>query len=135
MRIDGGRPLTMCAMYLRLTRDAELVLFTVAAANSRRASPRSRASEVKAAVGEFRAGAPESAAQRDPRAIDLGAASAWITPFRKAVELGVLRIVPVVSARNRGATRQRARGKTPEHWRGIVRHATEQSGRTCCPKS
>ncbi len=54
--------------------------------------------------------------------------------IQKAVELGVTRIVPITTERcnvNLGAERQ---DKKFEHWRGVLRSACEQSGRTRVPE-
>lgn len=54
--------------------------------------------------------------------------------IQKAVELGVRRIVPIVSQRTMVRLSGEREDKRLAHWRGIVRHAAEQSGRTCLPE-
>ena len=51
--------------------------------------------------------------------------------IQKAVELGVRRIVPVTSLRTVVRLDQAREEKRLAHWRGIARHAAEQSGRNC----
>ncbi|MGR8918941.1 MAG: 16S rRNA (uracil(1498)-N(3))-methyltransferase [Gammaproteobacteria bacterium] len=53
--------------------------------------------------------------------------------LQKAVELGVSRIVPVTSLRTVVRLDPRRAAKRLEHWRGVVRHAAEQSGRLRLP--
>ena len=54
--------------------------------------------------------------------------------IQKAVELGVCRVVPVVSKRTTTRLAGVRADKRLEHWRGIARHAAEQSGRTSVPE-
>ncbi len=54
--------------------------------------------------------------------------------IQKAVELGIQRIVPVVSQRTVVRLSAEREDKRLIHWRGIVRHAAEQSGRSCLPE-
>ncbi len=51
--------------------------------------------------------------------------------LQKAVELGVRRIVPLLSSRCQMQSRDQKRiANKMQHWRGIIRHALQQSGRT-----
>lgn len=54
--------------------------------------------------------------------------------IQKAVELGVRRIVPVVSQRTVVRLDRRREDKRLEHWRGVIRHAAEQSQRSVLPR-
>ena len=53
--------------------------------------------------------------------------------LQKAVELGVNRIIPVYTARSVGRLDDKRKIRKLEHWKGIVQHATEQSGRANVP--
>jgi len=53
---------------------------------------------------------------------------------QKAVELGVTAIVPVMSRRSVVRLDGAREEKRLAHWRGIVRHAAEQSGRSVLPE-
>lgn len=53
--------------------------------------------------------------------------------LQKAVELGVSRVVPVLTERCNVNLAGDRSGKRLEHWRGVVRSACEQSGRTRVP--
>lgn len=53
--------------------------------------------------------------------------------LQKAVELGVRRLVPVSSRRTVVRLDAARADKRHEHWRGIVQHAAEQSGRVRLP--
>jgi 16S rRNA (uracil1498-N3)-methyltransferase len=54
--------------------------------------------------------------------------------IQKAVELGVRRVVPVVSKRTTVRLAGARADKRVEHWRGVALHATEQSGRVLVPE-
>ncbi|MEQ8231034.1 MAG: 16S rRNA (uracil(1498)-N(3))-methyltransferase [Gammaproteobacteria bacterium] len=54
--------------------------------------------------------------------------------IQKAVELGVQRIVPVTSQRTVVRLDARRADKRLEHWRGVIQHAAEQSGRALLPQ-
>lgn len=54
--------------------------------------------------------------------------------LQKAVELGVTRIVPVTSTRTVVKLDRRRAEKRMAHWRGVVQHAAEQSGRCRLPR-
>lgn len=54
--------------------------------------------------------------------------------LQKAVELGVTRIVPLISGRSVVRLDEDRWDKKMEHWRGIVIAACAQSGRTCLPE-
>lgn len=53
--------------------------------------------------------------------------------LQKAVELGITRIVPLISSRSVVRLDSDRWDKKLEHWRGVVIAACEQSGRTCVP--
>lgn len=54
--------------------------------------------------------------------------------LQKAVELGVGRIVPLVTTRCQVVLEGERRARREGHWRGVVTHACEQSGRTRLPQ-
>jgi 16S rRNA (uracil1498-N3)-methyltransferase len=117
---------------LRLARDAAIVLFNGGGGEfTARLTAVSRTA-VRAAVGEAQPGIPEP-----PFAITLVQAVSrgerMDYTLQKAVELGVARIVPVVSRRTVVRLDDERGEKRLQHWRGIVRHAAEQSGRTIVP--
>lgn len=56
------------------------------------------------------------------------------TTLQKAVELGVARIVPVLSERGQVRLDDRRLASKLEHWQGILIAACEQSGRNCVPE-
>ena len=53
---------------------------------------------------------------------------------QKATELGISKIIPVVSGRTVVRLDNRRAEKRVRHWQEIARHATEQSGRTKIPR-
>lgn len=53
--------------------------------------------------------------------------------LQKAVELGVSRIVPLASARSQVRLDAARAARRLQHWRGVVTHACEQSGRDRLP--
>ncbi|MCB1747793.1 MAG: 16S rRNA (uracil(1498)-N(3))-methyltransferase [Gammaproteobacteria bacterium] len=53
--------------------------------------------------------------------------------LQKAVELGVRHVVPVTSRRTVVKLDSRREDRRLEHWRGVIRHAAEQSERTLLP--
>lgn len=53
--------------------------------------------------------------------------------LQKAVELGVTRIVPLLSERSVVKLDAERWEKKMEHWRGVIVSSCEQSGRTCIP--
>lgn len=53
--------------------------------------------------------------------------------LQKVVELGVTRIVPVISERTVVRLDSARAAKRLAHWRGVVQHAAEQSGRLVLP--
>src|SRR3546814_4595182 len=53
--------------------------------------------------------------------------------LQKAVELGVTRIVPLLSSRSVVRLDAERMDKKLEHWRGVIVSACEQSGRTLTP--
>ncbi|OGV27640.1 MAG: 16S rRNA (uracil(1498)-N(3))-methyltransferase [Legionellales bacterium RIFCSPHIGHO2_12_FULL_37_14] len=72
-----------------------------------------------------------------PLAIHLGQAICksdkmdWI--LQKATELGVCEFTPIIADRSQGFNAKMAEKKL-KHWKNIIIHATEQSGRTILPK-
>ncbi len=118
---------------LRLDRGAELVLFNGRGGEYEAQLLAVARGEVRAVVGSFRHGALES-----PLAVTLvqsiSRGERMDYTIQKAVELGVNRIVPVISARTVVRLDSAREEKRLEHWRGIVRHAVEQSGRTALPE-
>lgn len=54
--------------------------------------------------------------------------------IQKAVELGVNRIVPVLSRRTVVKFDHKREAKRLNHWRGVIQHAAEQSGRVRLPE-
>ena len=89
--------------------------------------------EVRAVLGVFRHRAVES-----PLAVTLvqsiSRGERMDYTIQKAVELGVHHIVPVTSTRTVVRLDSAREEKRLEHWRGIVRHAAEQSGRIAVPE-
>ena len=49
--------------------------------------------------------------------------------LQKCVELGVNKIIPIISSRTVVRLDERKKTSRLRHWAGIVKHATEQSGR------
>jgi 16S rRNA (uracil1498-N3)-methyltransferase len=54
--------------------------------------------------------------------------------LQKAVELGVNHIIPVYTARSAGRLDKKRKIRKLEHWKRVVQHAAEQSGRNMVPK-
>lgn len=117
---------------LRLERGAELVLFNGRGGEYEAQLLALARGEVRAVVGAYRDGAVES-----PLAVTLvqsiSRGERMDYTIQKAVELGVRHIVPVTSTRTVVRLDSAREEKRLEHWRGIVRHAAEQSGRTALP--
>lgn len=117
---------------LRLARGAELVLFNGRGGEYAAQLVAVTRGEVRAAVGSFRLGAVES-----PLAVTLvqsiSRGERMDYTIQKAVELGVRHLVPVTSTRTVVRLNSAREEKRLEHWRGIARHAAEQSGRTAVP--
>ena len=117
---------------LRLARNAELVLFNGRGGEfDARLTAVARGSVRAVATGQ-RTGVTES-----PLAVTLVQSIArgerMDYTLQKAVELGVSHIVPIVSRRTVVRLERAREEKRLEHWRGVVRHAAEQSGRTVVP--
>ena len=117
---------------LRLSRDAELVLFNGDGSEYQARLIEVTHNGVRALVNS----------QRDPRTespLDLTLVQSISRGERmdytiqKAVELGIQRIQPVVSQRTVVRLDAVRADKRLSHWRGIARHAAEQSGRTRLP--
>ncbi|MEQ8662217.1 MAG: 16S rRNA (uracil(1498)-N(3))-methyltransferase [Gammaproteobacteria bacterium] len=117
---------------LRLTRDSELVLFDGrGSVHEARLTLVARES-VRALVGNDLPATGES-----PLAVTLvqsiSRGERMDYTIQKAVELGVRHIVPLTSRRTVVRLDARRADKRLEHWRGIIRHAAEQSGRALLP--
>jgi len=54
--------------------------------------------------------------------------------LQKCVEMGVTNIIPIISSRTIVRLDDRKKKSRLKHWAGIIRHATEQSGRTKIPR-
>ena len=117
---------------LRLERDAELVLFNGRGGEFEAQLTAVARGEVRAMLGAWRAGIDES-----PLTVTLvqsiSRGERMDYTIQKAVELGVRHIVPITSSRTVVRLDNAREEKRLEHWRGIVRHAAEQSGRTVLP--
>ncbi len=117
---------------LRLERDAELVLFNGHGGEFEARLLAVSRGEVRAVLGPWRAGIVES-----PLAVTLvqsiSRGERMDYTIQKAVELGVRHIVPVTSSRTVVRLDPAREEKRLDHWRGIVRHAAEQSGRSVLP--
>ena len=118
---------------LRLKQDQAIVVF-----NGQGGEYHARFSEVsrKAVRAEI-----ESHVARDvesPLAIHLGLGISrgdrmdWAV--QKAVELGVTQLTPLITERCVIKFNDDKKQQRFDHWHGIIRHAAEQSGRTCLPK-
>ena len=118
---------------LRLERGAELVLFNGRGGEYEAQLLAVGRAEVRAVLGVFRHRAVES-----PLAVTLvqsiSRGERMDYTIQKAVELGVHHIVPVTSTRTVVRLDSAREEKRLEHWRGIVRHAAEQSGRIAVPE-
>ena len=118
---------------LRLERDAELVLFNGRGGEFEAQLLAVSRSDVRAVVGAWREGIVES-----PLVVTLAQSISrgerMDYTLQKAVELGVGHIVPITSSRTMVRLDNAREKKRLEHWRGIVRHAAEQSGRTVMPR-
>jgi len=117
---------------LRLERDAELVLFNGRGGEFEAQLTAVSRGEVRAMLGAWRTGIEES-----PLVVTLvqsiSRGERMDYTIQKAVELGVHHIVPITSSRTVVRLDNAREEKRLEHWRGIVRHAAEQSGRTVLP--
>jgi len=120
------------ARVLRLERGAALTLFD------------GRGGEHAARIEEFRKGAvivavgERSAADQESRlpltlaqGVSRGERMDWVV--QKATELGVTRIVPVLTERTLVKLDPRQSERKLQHWQGIAIAACEQSGRTRIP--
>ena len=117
---------------LRLERDAELTLF-----DGRGGEYAARLVAVTRGGVRVELGAHHETQVESPLAITLvqsiSRGERMDYTLQKAVELGVQAIVPVTSARTVVKLDAAREGRRLDHWRGIVRHAAEQSGRTRLP--
>jgi 16S rRNA (uracil1498-N3)-methyltransferase len=120
------------AKVLRARSGDEIVLFTGAGLEFAAAVESIRGSRVTAAVGEARAIDRES-----PLAVTLVQCIArgdrMDVIVQKATELGVARIVPVMSRRSVVRLDAAQAASKAEHWRGITVAACEQCGRNRLP--
>lgn len=118
---------------LRLERNAELVLFNGRGGEFEAQLLSVSRSEVRALLGAWRSGINES-----PLSVTLvqsiSRGERMDYTLQKAVELGVRHIAPITSARTVVRLDAMRQDKRLDHWRGIVRHAAEQSGRTVLPE-
>lgn len=117
---------------LRLARDDEVVLFDGHGGEFRARLTTVARERVVAAVLEARTGIAESPlALTLVQAISRGERMDYT--LQKAVELGVSRVVPVISRRTVVRLDAAREERRIEHWRGILRHAAEQCGRAVVP--
>lgn len=118
---------------LRLTADAEITLFNGRGAVHAGRLICVRRDQVAALVGSALDGDSESPLKITlVQSISRGERMDFT--IQKAVELGIERIVPVTSLRTVVQLDQKREAKRVNHWRGIIQHAAEQSGRTCLPQ-
>ena len=117
---------------LRLSADAEVTLF-----NGRGGVFSGRLTRVSRREGVVVIGNDLQADSESPLAVTLvqsiSRGERMDYTIQKAVELGVHEIVPVVSKRTVVQLDQKRVSKRIDHWRGIIQHAAEQSGRTALP--
>lgn len=138
--LEAGREIALPAeaahhvrAVLRLTRDAELIVFDGRGAEHEARLLVVSREEVRALLGPAREALRESPlAVTLVQAISRGERMDYT--IQKAVELGVQRIVPVVSQRTVVRLSGEREDKRVAHWRGVARHAAEQSGRTVLPE-
>jgi 16S rRNA (uracil1498-N3)-methyltransferase len=117
---------------LRLERAAELVLFNGRGGEFEAQLLAVSRAEVRAVLGAWRAGIVESPLTVT-LVLSISRGERMDYTIQKAVELGVRHIVPVTSSRTVVRLDPARESKRLEHWRGIVQHAAEQSGRTVLP--
>jgi 16S rRNA (uracil1498-N3)-methyltransferase len=92
-----------------------------------------RRDSVQVEVQEQRAVERESALELTlAQGVSRGERMDWV--MQKATELGVTRIVPVITARTMVKLDERQSERKVEHWRAIVIAACEQSGRNRVPE-
>src|SRR5262249_21429660 len=92
-----------------------------------------RKDSVQADVLEHRDAERESALNLTlMQGISRGERMDWV--MQKATELGVSRIIPVITERTMVKLDERQSEKKLQHWRGIVIAACEQSGRNRVPE-
>ena len=117
---------------LRLARDADLVLF-----DGHGAAHEARLTQVGRDGAHALIGAALATNSESPLAVTLvqsiSRGERMDYTLQKAVELGVQHIVAVTSLRTVVRLDPKRADKRLEHWRGIVQHAAEQSGRTILP--
>lgn len=117
---------------LRLARDAELVLF-----DGRGPAYEARLTLVSRECVQALIGAALSEGTESPLDVTLvqsiSRGERMDYTLQKAVELGVRRIVTVTSLRTVVRLDANRAQRRLEHWRGVVQHAAQQSGRTLLP--
>lgn len=117
---------------LRLARDAEVILFDGRGGEYAARLTVVARDAVRVKLGAHLPGIAEPAlALTLVQAISRGERMDYT--LQKAVELGVARIVPVASTRSVVRLDAAREDKRVQHWRGVVRHAAEQCGRTRVP--
>lgn len=117
---------------LRLTRDARVEIFNAAGQVHEAALTVVARGAVRAAVGDRLETDTESPLETTlVQCISRGERMDYT--IQKAVELGVSRIVPVISKRTVVKFDRQRECKRLAHWQGIIEHAAEQSGRTRLP--
>ena len=117
---------------LRLVQDAELVLFNGDGGEYEARLTQVARSAVRVTITSRRDAHTESPLELTlVQSISRGERMDYT--IQKAVELGIQRIVPVVSQRTVVRLDPERADKRLNHWRGIARHAAEQSGRIRVP--
>jgi 16S rRNA (uracil1498-N3)-methyltransferase len=120
------------ARVLRLERGAPLTVFDGRGGEHAARIEEFRKDAVVVAVGERAAADPESRLSLTlAQGVSRGERMDWVV--QKATELGVTRIVPVLTERTVVKLDARQSGRKLQHWQGIVIAACEQSGRTRLP--
>jgi 16S rRNA (uracil1498-N3)-methyltransferase len=120
------------ARVLRLERGAPLTVFDGRGGEHAARIEEFRKDAVVVAVGERAAADPESRLSLTlAQGVSRGERMDWVV--QKATELGVTRIVPVLTERTVVKLDARQSGRKHQHWQGIVIAACEQSGRTRLP--
>lgn len=117
---------------LRLRRGDPLVLFDGSGSDLRAEVVSLGGGRVRVQILERVAGLPESPlAVTLVQAVSRGERMDWT--MQKATELGVSRIVPVVSARSVVRLDERQAEQRLRHWQAVVTSACEQCGRSVLP--
>jgi 16S rRNA (uracil1498-N3)-methyltransferase len=120
------------ARVLRLERGAPLTVFDGRGGEHAARIEEFRKGAVIVAVGERSAADPESRLSLTlAQGVSRGERMDWVV--QKATELGVTRIVPVMTERTVVKLDSRQSERKLQHWHGIAVAACEQSGRTRIP--